>query len=337
VLDRAVFVTNVYLSTMMRVNSHFINQSLMTLGKVVYALSEMDPDNPKSKYQHVPYRDSKLTRLLQPSLSGNAQIVLICCVSPLVSHIEESHNSLKFATRAKKIPQKATIQESQDEKTLLQSYRKEIEELRQQLKEARVEQARGDSKSVASVESFGEVDDEEVRQLVISIQTMEKLILKSQSAVATMAPEDLMDDESDDDEDDNALMALMMNDPIPSPTRATSTPAAKRNDADLHHELKRIQGLLGSVIKKRSNGLVRGKSDEDEEVKQLRAQLEQKEAQSNMRKADSSFLQQQLEEKDSLLKEISDVLEQVEIRQSMLEEENKALRAELDIYKNGAV
>jgi centromeric protein E len=47
--------------------------------------------------KHVPYRDSKLTRLLQPSLSGNAQVVLLCCISLLVSHIEESHNTFKFA------------------------------------------------------------------------------------------------------------------------------------------------------------------------------------------------------------------------------------------------
>ncbi|EEC44527.1 kinesin family-like protein, partial [Phaeodactylum tricornutum CCAP 1055/1] len=117
-------------STERRQEGHYINKSLMTLGKVVYALSE-------GIHSHVPYRDSKLTRLLQPSLAGNAQVVLVCCISPLASHLEESHNTFKFANRAKKIPQKATIQETLDEKTLLQSYREEIEDLKQQLNEAR--------------------------------------------------------------------------------------------------------------------------------------------------------------------------------------------------------
>merc|ERR1712187_22017 len=100
-----------------RKEGQYINKSLMTLGKVVYALAgAIDTGNtvngtPK---KHIPYRDSKLTRLLQPCLSGNAQAVLICCVSPQVNHLEESHNTFKFAMRAKKIPQKCTVNESKE-------------------------------------------------------------------------------------------------------------------------------------------------------------------------------------------------------------------------------
>ena len=87
--------------------------------------------------KHIPYRDSKLTRLLQPSLSGNAQICIVCNVSPLVRNLDESHNTLKFATRAKRIKQSAVINEVVDDRTLLQNYREEIDALRCQLREAR--------------------------------------------------------------------------------------------------------------------------------------------------------------------------------------------------------
>lgn len=52
---------------------------------------------------HVPYRDSKLTRILQPSLQGNARISVICTISPAVNNQEESTNTLKFAQRIKKV------------------------------------------------------------------------------------------------------------------------------------------------------------------------------------------------------------------------------------------
>lgn len=56
---------------------------------------------------HIPYRDSKLTRILQSSLSGNARISVICTMSPSALAMEESHNTLKFASRVKKVVTRA--------------------------------------------------------------------------------------------------------------------------------------------------------------------------------------------------------------------------------------
>lgn len=56
---------------------------------------------------HIPFRDSKLTRILQNSLSGNARVSVICTISPSVINIEESQNTLKFAARVKKVVTKA--------------------------------------------------------------------------------------------------------------------------------------------------------------------------------------------------------------------------------------
>lgn len=77
-----------------------INQSLSTLGNVVSALSEKGRT-------HVPYRDSKLTRLLQDSLGGNTRTTIIACVNPLAGQTHETINTLQFADRAKKVGARA--------------------------------------------------------------------------------------------------------------------------------------------------------------------------------------------------------------------------------------
>ncbi|KAG0197473.1 kinesin-like protein Klp5 [Mortierella sp. GBA30] len=79
-----------------------INKSLLALGNCINALCD---NKPKS---HIPYRDSKLTRLLKFSLGGNCKTVMIACVSPSSRHYEETHNTLKYANRAKNIKTKVT-------------------------------------------------------------------------------------------------------------------------------------------------------------------------------------------------------------------------------------
>lgn len=58
---------------------------------------------------HIPYRDSKLTRILQHSLGGNARTAIICTLSPASSHAEQSRNTLFFATRAKEVTNNAQV------------------------------------------------------------------------------------------------------------------------------------------------------------------------------------------------------------------------------------
>ncbi|KAI9477418.1 kinesin motor domain-containing protein, partial [Coemansia mojavensis] len=75
-----------------------INKSLLALGTVIGRLSEDGSD-----YGHIPYRDSKLTRILQPSLGGNAKTLIICTITPSPDYIDEALSTLKFASRAKTI------------------------------------------------------------------------------------------------------------------------------------------------------------------------------------------------------------------------------------------
>jgi centromeric protein E len=101
----------------------YINQSLLTLSTIIHKLSEIDsrptqPTTPGGKQApaqppvHLPYRDSKLTRLMQSSLSGEANIVLICTISPTLQCFEETNNTLKFAQRAKRVRVAAKLNES---------------------------------------------------------------------------------------------------------------------------------------------------------------------------------------------------------------------------------
>lgn len=68
-----------------------INKGLLTLGNVISALG----DDAKRGKVHVPYRDSKLTRMLQDSLGGNSQTLMICCVSPAESNMHETLSALR--------------------------------------------------------------------------------------------------------------------------------------------------------------------------------------------------------------------------------------------------
>jgi hypothetical protein len=82
---------------------------------------------------HIPYRDSKLTRILQPSLGGNSKTIIICNMTPAAIHVEESHSTLRFATRAKTIVNKAVVNNVMSEAAVMKRQAREIEQLRKQL------------------------------------------------------------------------------------------------------------------------------------------------------------------------------------------------------------
>ncbi|XP_005724321.1 kinesin-like protein KIF18A isoform X2 [Pundamilia nyererei] len=113
-----------------------INRSLLALGNVINALAD-----PKSKKAHIPYRDSKLTRILKDSLGGNCRTVMIANVSPSSKSYDDTHNTLKYANRAKEI--KSSLKSnvvSLDSHigqyaVVCEKQRQEIMQLKQKLKE----------------------------------------------------------------------------------------------------------------------------------------------------------------------------------------------------------
>nr|XP_039270821.1 osmotic avoidance abnormal protein 3-like isoform X4 [Styela clava] len=99
-----------------------INLSLSALGNVISALVD-------GKSKHIPYRDSKLTRLLQDSLGGNTKTLMVACLSPADNNYEETLSTLRYANRAKNIKNKPRINEDPKD-ALLREYQEEIKKLR---------------------------------------------------------------------------------------------------------------------------------------------------------------------------------------------------------------
>ncbi|KAL0282581.1 UNVERIFIED_CONTAM: Kinesin-like protein KIN-7G [Sesamum angustifolium] len=104
-----------------------INRSLLTLGTVIRKLC-------KERNGHIPYRDSKLTRILQPSLGGNARTAIICTMSPAHSHVEQSRNTLIFASCAKEVTTTAQVNVVMSDKPLIKHLQKELARLESELR-----------------------------------------------------------------------------------------------------------------------------------------------------------------------------------------------------------
>ncbi|XP_067902585.1 kinesin-like protein KIF18A isoform X2 [Heterodontus francisci] len=112
-----------------------INQSLLALGNVINALADS-----KRKKQHIPYRNSKLTRLLKDSLGGNCQTIMIAAISPSSLSYDDTYNTLKYANRAKDIKSsiKSNVLNLNNHvgkyAKICEEQRKEIMELKEKLK-----------------------------------------------------------------------------------------------------------------------------------------------------------------------------------------------------------
>lgn len=147
-----------------------INQSLSALGNVISALTDV-----KSR-SHIPYRDSKLTRLLEDSLGGNCKTTMMAMVSPAYSCFSETLSSLKFANRAKNIKNNAKVNEDVDQRALLRKYEAELKSLRKELEEK--------SKNVMNQEVLYKLEDEKRRAeedkeaAIIALETRSREFMK---------------------------------------------------------------------------------------------------------------------------------------------------------------
>lgn len=106
-----------------------INKSLLTLGRVINALVDHS--------HHIPYRGSKLTRLLQDSLGGKTKTCIIATISPARISMDETVSTLEYATRAKSIKNTPQVNQSMSKDSCIIEYIHEIERLRQELKASR--------------------------------------------------------------------------------------------------------------------------------------------------------------------------------------------------------
>jgi kinesin family protein 3/17 len=152
-----------------------INLSLSVLGNVISALVS-------SKNQHVPYRDSKLTKLLMDSLGGNSKTVMIANVGPADYNYDETVNTLRYANRAKNIKNAPKINEDPKD-AMIRQYQEELNKLKQQLAE---QQQSGDGKGTFIGGKF-------IEEKIVKIDNIEKVkeiedrILKEKEQISVVA------------------------------------------------------------------------------------------------------------------------------------------------------
>lgn len=120
------------------------------LGNCISILA--DKASGKQKNAVVPYRDSNLTRILQNALGGNSKTIMICAISPAAINFEESLSTLRYADRAKRIVNKAVVNESVQDKII-----RELKEENDRLKKMLMEAAKGNFKDLSLLGNPSEV------------------------------------------------------------------------------------------------------------------------------------------------------------------------------------
>ncbi|KAL3640945.1 hypothetical protein CASFOL_015913 [Castilleja foliolosa] len=167
-----------------------INRSLLTLGTVIRKLS-------KGRNTHIPYRDSKLTRILQNSLGGNARTAIICTMSPAHTHLEQSRNTLLFASCAKQVSTNAQVNVVMSEKALVKQLQKELARLENELRKlSSVASTGGSSSALKEKEQLIEKMDKEIKELTHQrdlAQTRADDMLRSASSVRYQASKSWVD------------------------------------------------------------------------------------------------------------------------------------------------
>lgn len=145
-----------------------INKSLLTLGRVITSLVE--------RQNHIPYRESKLTRLLQDSLGGGTKTSIIATISPNILDVEDTLSTLDYAQRAKKIQNKPEVNQKVARVDILRDVEEELMRMRRDLEAARC----GTNAFVISKENYMSMETqianlgkevEEKNALVVDIQT----------------------------------------------------------------------------------------------------------------------------------------------------------------------
>ena len=151
----------------------YINKSLFMLTNVINKLA--DNSSYLNKKVYIPYRDSKLTRLLSQSLGGNSLTTIICTISPASMNYYQTLSTLRFAMRAKSVRLQATTNEYFDDKDRIYYYQKEIKKLKDQLRNRDNKMNYNINNNINmnyNEESFGQVSQYEYNKIVNAYQNL---------------------------------------------------------------------------------------------------------------------------------------------------------------------
>ena len=146
-----------------------INKSLLTLSGVIKALAAA-----KGKDVHVRFRDSKLTRILQPSLVGNCKTAVIGCVTPAAAHLDETRSTLRFASSAKNLLTKTSVNEILDDASMIKRLKRELYKLR---KNAALTK---DSQALIELQNSNKANQEDLVKAEQSVEEYKKQALEAE-------------------------------------------------------------------------------------------------------------------------------------------------------------
>jgi len=271
-----------------------INQSLTTLGNVISALVD-------AKSQHIPYRDSKLTRLLQDSLGGNTKTVMVANIGPADWNFDETLSTLRYAHRAKNIKNKPKINEDPKD-AMLREFQDEITNLKNQLA-----QFQGSGGPIGKAGPGGErivkVQDEQ------RIKEMEAKLAQEKEEIRLKAEEERKRIEAQKnlaEEEKNKLLENLRK-------QEESQKESKENQSKLLKKLKRMEEKVLIGTKAMEQALNQEKENQriKDELEKKRQQ-EQKLAEELERKAEENLMiekkyrnqQEEVEDKNKKLQKL---------------------------------
>lgn len=252
-----------------------INSGLLALGNVISALGDE-----ARRTSHVPYRDSKLTRLLQDSLGGNSQTLMLACVSPSDSNFMETLNTLKYANRARNIKNRVTInQDFAGSSIEVNQLRAQLARLRIELASARAENGGSGDRTTGRTHhhhpygSSIQRDDEvralrtEISRLRDRIQDMSTNLIQVSSERDTLVMErelgEFMNNPDFDNDDDLLMTSRQSSYIVDGDTNVTPNPVKthplvaqyQKTIADLTNELSDTRDRLTFLENTKSAGM----------------------------------------------------------------------------------
>ncbi|XP_068837123.1 kinesin-like protein KIF3A [Capricornis sumatraensis] len=253
-----------------------INLSLSTLGNVISALVD-------GKSTHVPYRNSKLTRLLQDSLGGNSKTMMCANIGPADYNYDETISTLRYANRAKNIKNKARINEDPKD-ALLRQFQKEIEELKKKLEE-------GEEISGSDISGSEEEDDEEGE---VGEDGEKRKKRRTQTGKKKVSPDKMVEMQAKIDEERKALETKL---DMEEEERNKARAELEKREKDLLKAQQEHQSLLEKLSALEKKVIVGGvdllaKAEEQEKL------LEESNMELEERRKRAEQLRRELEEKE---------------------------------------
>ncbi|CAD6242439.1 unnamed protein product [Miscanthus lutarioriparius] len=317
-----------------------INKGLLALGNVISALGD---EKKRKEGAFVPYRDSKLTRLLQDSLGGNSKTVMIACISPADINAEETINTLKYANRARNIQNKAVV--NRDPATAeMQKLRSQLEQLQTELLFSRsgsaaLEELQLLQKKVSLLELKNSELNNELKERELSCEQLaeraraaqlerDQLMLKIESVRNGKSWDDI--ENADDDQDMDLLKGYI------SKIQQLESELMRQNFSNacrhgLNDQLAMERDILLNELGSGCEvGTPDASSEVDEEEKEREHSSMQDQLDKELQELDKR-LQQKEEEMKQFAKSDTSVLKQhYEKKLNELEQEKKALQKEIE-------